>query len=371
MLKKQTKASLYKKNILIIIPSLSGGGAEKIASNLANLFKKNNFKVEIICIYKKSKINYKINQDISIQYLNCKKVSGSILKLRKLLKSKDNKIIISFLTITNICIALSNIFLKKKNIFIYTQHEIPSKTFHKIFPLRKSIFIKYIIKFAYQNAEKIICVSKGLEIEMKSLLMKKEKLKCLTINNYIPSEINLIKKAKKEDKVVNLLSIGRLVKNKNFFTLLDAVNMIRNKLELRLTIVGDGELKNEILKQIRKYKLEKICLLIPFTNNLEKYYQNSDIYISTSLHESFGNTLVEAMHFNLFIISTDCPYGPREILNNGEYGILTKPGSSKELANAILKTTRKVKPPNYKKYLNKYGDKFILNEYKKIFKIYS
>ena len=73
------------------------------------------------------------------------------------------------------------------------------------------------------------------------------------------------------------------------------------------------------------------------------------------------------MHFNLFIISTDCPYGPREILNNGEYGILTKPGSSKELANAILKTTRKAKPPNYKKYLNKYGDKFILNEYKKIF----
>ena len=53
-------------------------------------------------------------------------------------------------------------------------------------------------------------------------------------------QINLIKKTKKEDKVVNLLSIGRLVKNKNFFTLLDAVNMIRNKLELRLTYIVES-----------------------------------------------------------------------------------------------------------------------------------
>ena len=113
--------------------------------------------------------------------------------------------------------------------------------------------------------------------------------------------------------------------------MIKAIDLIREKYEFKLTIVGEGPLSQQIIKEINKYNLQKICQIKPFTNNIQKHYLNSDIYVSTSLHESFGNTIVEAMHFDLFIISTNCPYGPKEILENGKFGILINMKSYKEL----------------------------------------
>ena len=97
------------RNIVIVTPSLSGGGAEKVAANIGNLFIKNGFEVSIICIYKKGNLSYKIDKDINQVYLNSTKISASLLKLRKILNEYNPSIVISFLTITNICISLSRI----------------------------------------------------------------------------------------------------------------------------------------------------------------------------------------------------------------------------------------------------------------------
>ena len=153
--------------------------------NLANLFDKKGYEVEIICIYK-NKNYYYLNPNILITNLNSKRISGSLLKLRQILHKKKKSIIISFLSITNICLTFSSLFTKKKHLYIYTQHEIPSKTFNKFFSIKKSILISFLIRITYLYADKIICVSEGLKSELQDLFFNKLNHKIIKINNYIP-----------------------------------------------------------------------------------------------------------------------------------------------------------------------------------------
>ena len=355
-------------NIILIIPSLSGGGAERTAANLACLFKDNGFSVEIICIYKKSLKEFKINKDIKVTYLNCKRSLYSIKKLKNILINRNPSFIITFLSLTNILISVAKFFTKIKHFYIYTQHEIPSKTFNQIFKINRNILIKFLIKISYKSSDKIICVSNGLKEEMKKLFNNNLDSKITTIYNYIENSKIHNKEFRSNNSEINLLSIGRLVDHKDFFTLLKSINLIKDKVKFKLTIIGKGNQENRLKKYIKDNKLNKFCKIIPFTENLSRYYTKSDIYISTSLHESFGNTIVEAMQYGLKIISTNCPYGPSEILNKGEYGKLINMRSPNELADSIIEISRTKKVPNYKKVLNKFQEKSILNQYKKVFK---
>ena len=71
--------------------------------------------------------------------------------------------------------------------------------------------------------------------------------------------------------------------------------------------------------------MQKHINLIPFKRDIYSCYEESDIYISSSVHESFGNTIVEAMSFGLHIIVTDCPYmDQKKICENGKYGFIAK-----------------------------------------------
>ena len=98
-----------------------------------------------------------------------------------------------------------------------------------------------------------------------------------------------------------------------------------------------------------------------------EHYSNSDIYISSSIYESFGNTIVEAMQFGMFIIATDCPYGPREILCNGKLGKLIDTKSPNQLAKSIIETIKIEKVPNYKIFLEKCNEENVLNNFEFIF----
>ena len=179
------KNPIYQKRIILIIPSLVGGGAEKTVANLANLFDKSNYKVEIICIYKKNEKVPNLSKGIKINYLNCKTIKESIFKLRSKLNIKKSSIIISFLTATNIAVSIAKLFQEKKHYFIYTQHEIPSLN---LFKKKKYFLFPFLIKFLYPSASKIICVSKGLENELKTFLNKSSRRKIISIYNYIENK---------------------------------------------------------------------------------------------------------------------------------------------------------------------------------------
>ena len=173
------------------------------------------------------------------------------------------------------------------------------------------------MKQTYKYADKIVCVSYGLEKEIRKLLNNKINSRITTIYNLVNNDKGDLIKKKYFKKKLKLLSIGRLVPNKNIKNIINAVSLLKDKVDFSLKIVGQGEQKDEIFLLIKKYKLENQCKIYDFVDDLSPFYSKSDIYITSSLHESFGNTL-KKLHYKLPIIANQCPYGPREILEDGK-----------------------------------------------------
>jgi len=145
--------------------------------------------------------------------------------------------------------------------------------------------------------------------------------------NFLP-EVDLNKKY--------ALSVGRFSRQKNFSYLINEFyNFSKNNKELNLIIIGNGEEKIKLEKLIRLKKLDNRVFLINRTNNVYKYMEHASIFILPSLWEDPGFVIVEAGLSNLFIISSDCPNGPSEFLDNGNSGILFKSNVSGQLENSL------------------------------------
>jgi glycosyltransferase involved in cell wall biosynthesis len=131
------------------------------------------------------------------------------------------------------------------------------------------------------------------------------------------------------------LSIGRLTKQKNFNLLLNAFRKILpNNKQYKLVIIGDGEDRKSLNKIINKHNLKDYVYLIGFKENVFKYFRNAECFILSSLWEDPGWVIIEAIASNTIVLSSDCPSGPKEILNN-ERGILFKNNSELDLIKSI------------------------------------
>tara|TARA_B100001250_G_C19116963_1_gene493642 strand:- start:37 stop:522 length:486 start_codon:yes stop_codon:yes gene_type:complete len=130
-------------------------------------------------------------------------------------------------------------------------------------------------------------------------------------------------------------------------TLLKSVsNVIKKKIKIKILILGYGPNKNMMINFIRKNKLSKHIKIINFQKNPYKFLKNSNLFILSSLYEGLPNVLLEAISLKKFIISSNCPTGPREILKNGKFGMLFKPGDEKDLTNRIIDFNNKIKKFN-------------------------
>ncbi len=149
-------------------------------------------------------------------------------------------------------------------------------------------------------------------------------------------------------KKINLINVARFTDQKDQITLLRATKIIRDKLNFNLLIVGYGKKKNYLNNYINENNLKKNVQIIPYQNNPFNLINSSDIFILTSIFEGLPNVLLEAQVLKKFIISSNCPTGPREILLNGKAGFLFKMRDHKSLAKIILKCVKNKKIMNNK-----------------------
>lgn len=101
--------------------------------------------------------------------------------------------------------------------------------------------------------------------------------------------------------------------------------------------MGEGEDRGRLEYLIKELKLENDVSLLGFVENPYAYMQRSDVFVLSSRWEGFGNVLVEAMACGCPVVSTNCPSGPAEILENGEYGILVPVEDVEKMAKSIIK----------------------------------
>jgi glycosyltransferase involved in cell wall biosynthesis len=325
---------LSKKQLIIFIPSIESGGVEKNLFIISNYLSKKISNISIITsnnIYKR-----KFDKKINIIYPKIKFFQNT---------SRFKKILIcSFLLIIEI-------FKNKKITILSFQANIYAILICKIFNIsviartnsaayfHKSNFFKnYIFSKILKKADKIIVNS----IELKKKILNKYKISSIHIYN--PLDIKkILHSAKKninnnffEKKTTNIIHVGRLTDQKDQITIFKAVNEIKDKINIRLLILGQGKDQGKLKNYIHKNKLKNIIKIKKFIQNPYPLIKSADLFILSSKFEGLPNVLLEAVALNKFIISTNCPTGPREILCNGKAGLLFKPENYLELAKKIL-----------------------------------
>ena len=327
------------KKIIFFVPNIDDGGIEKNLVILSNYFLKKNHDVEIIFSRISRKILKKLNSKIILKktnnYLNLKflneRVNNSInCFIFCLLKLKVKKKSVLFSMQDHPFGILLSMIKNIPSIIRIANHPIGSlKYFNNYFIYKIKLFIKL---FFYHFANIIICNSKESALYVRNSLIYKKKI--FSIYNPISR-----KKYKEKFKRIKyeLVTIGRLEKQKNLEGLIDAIRLTSKKIPMiKLTIVGKGSQKKKLQKLVKKFQLTKHVKFKNFSNPY-LYYKNQGVFILNSFFEGLPNVLLEAMQYKIPIIASKCQSGPTEILLNGKYGSLVKVNDPKDLSNKIEK----------------------------------
>ena len=135
-----------------------------------------------------------------------------------------------------------------------------------------------------------------------------------------------------------ILGVGELSKQKGFDTLIQAFAIVRKTRRCKLVLLGKGRGRPMLESLVQELNLADDVSLPGFVKNPFAYMMRADVFVLSSTYEGFGNVLVEALALGTPVVSTDCPSGPRETLQNGKYGRLVPVGDAAAMAQAISDT---------------------------------
>jgi len=373
-----TENLVVKRKVCFVLPSLVLGGAEKVASIILTHLDRSKFDVKLVLFNKFGEHLDCLPPDLEIIDLHKKSrwdFWGLIVRLRKIVKREEPDILISFLEYSNIISVLSAILLKKVPKVIISERSNHRSYLQKVkFKWLKTILIKY----TYRKAHKIIAVSKEIKRNIiTDFRINDDKIE--VIHN--PIDITKVERLCKEEvnhRFVNkkdrflIISVGRLSEEKNFDLLLRSFSVVIKENPAFLIIVGDGELRGELQKKARELDLENFVDFVDFQQNPFRWLSKADLFVLTSNWEGFPNVILEAMACGIPVISTDCPTGPREIIENNKNGILVPIQDARLLANAILallinNDMRNRIKNNASQYVTKFNYTKVILMYEKVF----
>ncbi len=358
---------MMKKNVIIRSGSLRMGGLERVLIEVLQNIDKKKYNLTLVIdddcgednIFEKD-----IPKEISYYFLKSQKLieKTNYYKLRRknilyklmyniymnietYIKSKNIKKLIEKLGKIDVFIDydagatkyIENIEADKKVVWIHNSIPNLKKSESKIKRFGKRLE-KYdkIVAICDEMKEELIDIYPNLKDKILRIYNPFNFSRVLNLKDDL-SELN--EKDRNLLKEDYCIAISRLdTVQKDYKTLLKAFQILKSKgIDKKLYIVGDGPSKEEIKNMIKEYNLiEEVKLLGRFKNPYV-WLNNADFFIHSSKYEGFGLVLIEAAILDKLIISSNCPVGPTEILENGKSGILFNVGDSQELAEKIEK----------------------------------
>lgn len=337
--------------LAVIIPSLEGGGAERVVINLLNEFSvKQHVQVDLIVFQRTGALLHSIPRSVKLHSLDSSRAAASVFKLYYYLYKTKPAAVLSHLAHTNILSALVRIILWKRPRLYIVDH-IPITQYLDAIenPIIKRLH-RLLINFLYPSATRIFSVSSGIREELAELLPRSQH-KVFTIYNPITpiSEsygiscniAMLIPKGR------FILGLGRLVEQKNFQFLIRAAAPVLQEKTLNLVIAGIGP-QIDYLKDIaRQSGIEDRVFFLGYVAKPSELIRKADVLALASLYEGLPTVLIEALAFGTQVVSTDCPTGPNEILCGGKYGWLSPVGDFDAFRENLTAALDSPLPPSH------------------------
>ncbi len=324
-----------KKKIAFVIGKLSNGGAERVISTLSNELI-TEYEVLIITFIKREPF-YPLNPKIKVVHCMEKKGNSKnflqslalnfklVIKTCKVIKRERVDLMIGFITSANVIATVASKIMGIPSIISERNNPFVEKV-PKFWSVQR--------RFWYPKATHLVLQTQGVR-KFYSDSIKENKTSVIA---------NPISKTLTESRSVydvssrTILTIGRLAAQKNQQLLIKAFSNLDTD-DWTIKMIGIGKKKNELLALIQQLGLGNKIEIIEPKENIADYYNKAGIFAFTSVYEGLPNALIEAMHFGLPCISTDCDFGPSELIENGVNGYLVPMDNQKcfeEKLNALM-----------------------------------
>lgn len=295
--------------ILMIIPGMRSGGAERVMATLCNELSKKN-QVRLVAL-KSTDSDYELSTLVDFAGGNVKKqnIFDSVKIVSKQYSTWKPDVTVSFMTKANIVALLA------KKISAY---KVPVVIAERANPYYAANYLKIFRKFLYPHADGAVFQTEQAKNYYSNIL------KCESVVLKNPLNSNFSADIFQGERRKAIVSVGRLSKEKNQKLLIESFNKIAHKFpEYVVEIYGEGPLRNELQRLIDIKNLNSQVKLMGRKKDIQKYIRDAEMFILPSNSEGMPNSLLEAMALGLPSIATDCPIGgPAFIIDNKINGIL-------------------------------------------------
>lgn len=342
-------ADIQPLKILFFHPTHTFGGAERTAYNLFTGLNRDAFELSLVSSrqitprfsnFPFKKVIYVEDFNMGIWFDGKKNLWRDIRTAANLIVSEKPHIAFGMMHYMSVVLTLA------KKIFhlrcrVIASPRGPSTYYLKTcFPKKSDrVYLNLLFSFFCRHADGIIVPSLGTKEDcVQNYGARRERVK--VINNSIDAEDIMLKSREDpglfiSDNIPVISTAGRLSEEKNIQFLLKAFAQLKQWHDVRLLIIGDGPEMNRLQHLARGLGIYNDVIFTGFQENPYKFIRASDVFVHTCLFEGFGNIMVEAMACGTPVVATDCPYGPREIIQDGENGILVPMQDTDTLALTI------------------------------------
>lgn len=330
--------SLQRRKVLFLIPSLEGGGAERVFSLLLRYLDRSRFDLHLAVLQARGAYLADIPSDVAVHDLKVSRVRYALPSILKLVWRLRPHTMLSTLGHLNLALILAKPLLPPGSRLLVRQSVIASSVLPA--ETRHSRVWKLLYRHLYRRADKVICLSDSMLQDMvQNFGLPMERL----VRIYNPVDMEKVQESARLARTPffgpgpHLVAAGRLTRQKGFDVLLDAMpSVIEHLPNARLTILGEGPLLPDLVGQAGKLGLKDVVRFAGFQQNPWPFLKYANVFVLSSRYEGLPNILLEALVLGTPVVSTDCPGAIREVQNCDKTMVVVPPEDPVALGRAII-----------------------------------
>lgn len=326
-------------NILIMLPDLRPGGFEKIRVLLANEFSRQGHKVTIALMQRRGELLEALDGDVDVIDISSSRGRHAISAYARLLRNKRPDAILAGLWPLTVIAAVARLLSGHRCRLVLSEHNQLSKQYAS-WGMAHKLALRASLALGHRLGDVSVAVSKGVASDLAQLSrMSLATVRVIANPVRTPDTLRLgasieVPKPRLAGNGLRIVTVGSLKPQKNQALLLKAFAKMASG-ETRLFIVGDGPLRNDLERLAKELGVDERVMFLGFCPSPVDIIESSDLFVLSSDYEGMPNVLLEALSVGTPVVSTDCPSGPAEILEDGRWGRLTPVGDAEALADAM------------------------------------
>lgn len=338
--------------LAFFLPSLRGGGAERVTVNLLKGLAKEGLSLDLVLVKAEGPYLSELPDSIRVIDLHSRRVMSSVPGLIRYLRKERPAVLVSAMVHANLAALLARRLAGGHTKLAVVDHSTLSQASAQSSSRKEKLMMPFLARRWYRWADGIGAVSQGVADDLARVTgISGNKIRVL-YNPVVREELFIHaredvphpwlhdlgheKSGLNEISVPLIIAIGRLTRPKDFSTLIRAIAELRNNRDARLMILGEGEERDALALLTKELGVDDCVQMPGFAANPYAYLARASLFVLSSQWEGLPTVLIEALALGVPVVATDCESGPREILANGRYGRLAPVNDSTALAAQML-----------------------------------